>query len=94
MNYIMAYDIINNKSRKLVSDFLIDKGFIRVQRSVFIGEAKLKAMDKIMEKIYSLTDEEEDNIMCVPISKEEYDRIILYGNVNNFKIYEEDVIYI
>lgn len=94
MNYIMTYDIINNKSRKLVSDFLIDKGFIRVQKSVFIGEVKFKGIDKIMEKIYSLINEEDDNILCVPISKEEYGKITLYGNVNNFKIYEEDVIYI
>ena len=37
MNYILTYDISNNRIRRKVSELLIDRGFVRVQRSVFIA---------------------------------------------------------
>ena len=37
MNYMISYDISNNRVRKLVSDHLINNGFIRIQKSVFLG---------------------------------------------------------
>ena len=38
MNYLVSYDMSNNKNRKKISDYLLEKGFLRIQKSVFLGE--------------------------------------------------------
>ena len=48
MNYMVSYDISNNKVRKLVSDHLINNGFIRIQKSVFLGEVKVETYKKVV----------------------------------------------
>ena len=51
MNYLLSYDISNDKSRKRVSDYLIEKGFLRIQNSVFLGEIHITKIDDILENI-------------------------------------------
>ena len=72
MNYLLSYDISNDKIRKRVSDYLIEKGFLRIQNSVFLGEIHITKIDDILENICLLVDEDEDSIFCVPINKEDY----------------------
>ena len=56
MNYLLSYDISNDKSRKRVSDYLLEKGFLRVQNSVFLGEIHITKIDDILENICLLVD--------------------------------------
>lgn len=94
MNYMVSYDIRNNRIRKLVSDYLINKGFIRIQKSVFLGEVKVEIYENIIVYIENIIDKESDNICSIPISKNDYLNIITMGNLGNYKIYEEDILYI
>lgn len=94
MNYMVSYDIRNNRIRKLVSDYLINKGFIRIQKSVFLGEVKVEIYENIIVYIENIIDKESDNICSIPISKNDYFNIITMGNLGNYKIYEEDILYI
>ena len=48
MNYLLSYDISNDKSRKRVSDYLLEKGFLRIQNSVFLGEIHITKIDNIL----------------------------------------------
>ena len=94
MNYILTYDISNNKIRKRVSDLLKDKGFLRVQRSVFIGEIFGNKIQAILEEINIQLKTDTDSLLCMPINKEEYLRSYKYGCIPNYNLYKEDVLYI
>ncbi len=54
MQYIIAYDITENDVRTAIADLLIAKGFLRLQKSVFIGDAskpKLKELQIRLKEI-------------------------------------------
>ena len=87
MNYMISYDIGNNRVRKLVSDYLINNGFIRIQKSVFLGEVKVETYKKVVIYIETIIDKDRDNICSIPISKNDYLNIITMGNLENYKIY-------
>ncbi|MBS5791112.1 CRISPR-associated endonuclease Cas2 [Fusobacterium sp.] len=93
MNYILTYDISNNRIRRKVSELLIDRGFVRVQRSVFIGEIFGNKIEKILEEINIQLEIETDSLLCMPINKEEYLRSYKYGYIPNYDFYKQDVIY-
>lgn len=40
MKYIISYDISSSRIRKEFSDFLLSENFIRIQKSVFIGNIR------------------------------------------------------
>lgn len=94
MNYMVSYDISNDKTRRLVSDYLGNSGFVRIQKSVFLGEIKLEVYDKMLNYIDTLINKKTDSICCIPISKNDYINIISMGNLGNYKIYEEEILYI
>ena len=94
MNYLLSYDISNDKSRKRVSDYLIEKGFLRIQNSVFLGEIHVTKIDDILENICLLVNKDEDSIFCVPINKEDYKNIFNFGKNKDYNLYKDDVLYI
>lgn len=53
MKYLISYDIEDNKKRKKISDFLIEYSFIRIQKSVFIGDISEKKQQELSNKIIS-----------------------------------------
>jgi CRISPR-associated endoribonuclease cas2 len=94
MNYLLSYDISNDKSRKRVSDYLLEKGFLRVQNSVFLGEIHITKIDDILENICLLVDKKEDSIFCIPINKEDYKNIFNFGKNEDYNLYKDEVLYI
>ena len=94
MNYLLSYDVSNDKSRKRVSDYLIEKGFLRIQNSVFLGEIHVTKIDDILENICLFVDEDEDSIFCVPINKEDYENIFNFGKNKDYNLYKDEVLYI
>lgn len=94
MNYILTYDICNTKVRKRISETLINKGFIRVQRSVFIGEVLGEKIEKILENIKIQLEIKTDSLLCFPISKEEYLKIYKYGHIPDYNFYKQSVVYL
>ena len=68
MNYVVSYDISDDKRRKQLSDILEGYG-IRVNYSLFeinINEIKLK---NLLLKIYEIVDEKEDSVRFYHICK-------------------------
>ena len=94
MNYLLSYDISNDKSRKRVSDYLIEKGFLRIQNSVFLGEIHVTKIDDILENICLLANKDEDSIFCVPINKEDYENIFNFGKNEDYSLYKDEVLYL
>ena len=94
MNYLLSYDISNDKSRKRVSDYLIEKGFLRIQNSVFLGENHVTKIDDILENICLLVNKDEDSIFCVPINKEDYENIFSFGKNEDYNLYKDEVLYL
>nr|WP_241634529.1 CRISPR-associated endonuclease Cas2 [Fusobacterium gastrosuis] len=94
MNYLISYDIGNDKRRKAVSDFLIEKGFIRIQKSVFLGKNVYYKIKNMLEYIQNILNKDEDNLFCLSFNDFEYDNIVSFGNIYNYNIYNEYIIYI
>lgn len=70
MNYLILYDIEKNKIRSLVSKYLIHKGCIRIQKSVFLMHSNHKKFDEIKETLVEINDiyENNDSIILIPIN--------------------------
>ncbi|WP_114749631.1 CRISPR-associated endonuclease Cas2 [Pleomorphovibrio marinus] len=70
MNYLIMYDIENNKVRRLVSTYLEKKGCVRVQKSVFLVHSDHKKFDEIKETLAEINDayENDDSIILVPMN--------------------------
>lgn len=94
MNYILTYDITNNKTRRKISELLLDRGFIRVQRSVFIGEIFGNKIEAILNEIDKQLEIKSDSLLCMPINKEEYLRCYKYGYIPDYDMYKNSVIYL
>lgn len=94
MNYLISYDVCNDKKRKILSDYLIEKGLLRIQMSVFIGDISNKNILILKENLKNLINQETDSIYCIPISKAEYNNIFSFGKVIDYKLYDRDILYI
>ena len=94
MNYLVSYDMSNNKNRKKISDYLLEKGFLRIQKSVFLGEIVKTKIEDILENICLFLDKEEASLVCIPIDKDNYEKIYNYGKNENYNIYKEDILYL
>lgn len=70
MNYLILYDISNNKVRKIIAEFLLSKGCIRIQKSVYLCHSTHKKFDKIKETLADINEiyENEDSIILIPIN--------------------------
>lgn len=85
MNYLIMYDIQNNKVRSLVAKYLIKNGCIRVQKSVFLVNSDHKKFDDIQQTLVEINDvyENEDSIILVPLNISDARSMKLIGhNVN------------
>jgi CRISPR-associated endonuclease Cas2 len=85
MNYLILYDIQNNKVRTLVSKYLLQKGCIRVQKSVFLCHSDHKKFDEINQTLAEINEvyENQDSIILVPMNISDARSMKLIGqNVN------------
>lgn len=70
MNYMIMYDIENNKVRKMISKYLEQQGCIRIQKSVFMANTdhpKFNAIHDTLKDINSFY-ENADSIILVPVN--------------------------
>jgi CRISPR-associated endonuclease Cas2 len=85
MNYLIMYDIQNNKVRNLVAKYLIKNGCVRVQKSVFLVHSDHKKFDNIKQTLVEINDvyENDDSIILVPLNISDARSMKLIGkNVN------------
>ncbi len=85
MNYLILYDIQNNKVRTLVSKYLLQKGCIRVQKSVFLCHSDHRLFEEINQTLAEINEvyENQDSIILVPMNISDARSMKLIGqNVN------------
>ena len=88
MIYFIMYDIENNKIRNHISKFLIRKGCIRVQKSIFIAESDRKRYDELnttLKEVQAMY-ENDDSIFFVPVSVDEIRAMKIIGKNVDFSM--------
>lgn len=85
MNYLVMYDIEDNKVRKLVSKYLEKQGCIRVQKSVFMANTDHQKFNDIHSTLKDINSfyENTDSIILVPVNVADVRSMKLIGsNIN------------
>jgi CRISPR-associated endonuclease Cas2 len=85
MNYLILYDIEDNKVRGMIAKYLIEKGCIRIQKSVFLAHTDHKKFEEIHKTLEEINDiyQNKDSIILIPINVSDARSMKLIGkNVN------------
>lgn len=85
MNYLILYDIEKNKVRNLIAKYLLSKGCIRIQKSVFLAHTDHKKFDEIKNTLAEINEiyHNHDSIILVPLNVSDARSMKLIGqNVN------------
>lgn len=85
MNYLILYDIENNKVRRLVAKYLEKQGCTRVQKSVFLIRSDHQKFESIRQALAEVNDayDNQDSIILVPMNISDARSMKLIGkNVN------------
>jgi CRISPR-associated endonuclease Cas2 len=85
MNFLILYDIKDNKVRTLISKFLENKGCIRIQYSVFLCHSTNKKFTLIHETLKDINSlyENKDSILVIPINVSDVRSMKIIGkNIN------------
>ncbi|MEZ4826339.1 MAG: CRISPR-associated endonuclease Cas2 [Bacteroidia bacterium] len=77
----IMYDITHNGVRKKVADYLEERGCVRVQKSIFLGELERRVYREIQEALYVLQEsyDNDDSILFVPVSEDELKGMRMIG---------------
>lgn len=76
---ICFYDISNNKNRRTVENLLKNSGFIRIQKSVFCYESKLKINKNLFRELRRNIDNKTDSLMIVKSIAKTLKNELVYG---------------
>ena len=88
MNYMILYDIEDNKVRRVVSKYLEKKGCIRIQKSVFMANTPNAQFTEIHSALKEINDfyDNRDSIILVPVNVADVRSMRLIGNNINIDI--------
>lgn len=85
MNYLILYDIEKDKVRNLIAKYLLSKGCIRIQKSVFLAHSDHKKFDEIKQTLTEVNEvyDNQDSIILIPLNVSDARSMKLIGqNVN------------
>ena len=88
MLFFVMYDIEDHKIRRHISKYLIRGGCLRIQKSVFIGQASHKQYREIadtLEEVNSMYSNG-DSILVLPITRETVAQLQVIGKDLNYKM--------
>ncbi len=88
MNVLILYDIESNKVRKLIAKFLISKGCVRIQKSVYMINTTAVNFNEIYTVLKDINEfyENKDSIMLVPVNISDVRSMKLIGNNVNIDL--------
>lgn len=88
MLYFVMYDIENDKIRTQISKFLIRKGCVRIQKSIFLADTKRPTYQDIHETLKEVQDvyDNHDSIFLVPISSDDLRSMKVIGENIDFDL--------
>lgn len=78
MIYLVAYDIEQDKVRKKLATRLLAIGLERMQKSVYLGTARKKSLDKLLAQFRDKIGPA-DKIYALPITREQLGRMQAEG---------------
>ncbi len=86
MLYFVMYDIENNKVRTHIAKYLIKKGCVRVQKSIYLADTKRIIYDEIYQTLKEVQEvyDNKDSIFLVPISTDELSAMKIIGQNIDF----------
>lgn len=90
MRCIISYDISNSRVRTEFSKFLKSEGFIRIQKSVFLGEIKKKKLKKVVKRVENIIDYNEDSIYFFKMCEKDFNKIAYFGKNIEINYFEKD----
>lgn len=85
MNYLILYDIEKDKIRGLIAKYLLSKGCIRIQKSVFLAHTDHNKFDEIKDTLTEINAvyHNKDSIILIPLNVSDARSMKLIGqNVN------------
>ena len=85
MNYLILYDIEKDKVRGLIAKYLLSKGCVRIQKSVFLAHTDHQKFEEIKSTLTDINDiyHNKDSIIMVPLNVSDARSMKLIGqNVN------------
>lgn len=88
MLYMIMYDIENNKIRTNIAKYLIKKGCLRIQKSVYLAKSSPTIMKDIGNTLKEINEiyENEDSIFILPVPEEKFNNITVIGRNVEFEI--------
>jgi len=92
MLFFVMYDIEHNKVRTQIAKYLIRKGCIRLQKSVFIAQKPRAVFDELHTTLKEVQDmyDNEDSIIFLPVSTDEIHATRIIGRNISFDMIVED----
>ena len=90
MTYWIMYDIEDNKIRRYISRYLEKKGFLRVQKSVFLARSERNDFREIADTLREVNQmyENHDSIILIPVSSDELHAMHIIGRDTGIEAYE------
>lgn len=81
MIFFIMYDIEHNKVRTHIAKYLIRKGCVRLQKSVFIAQKPRSVFDELYTTLKEVQDlyDNEDSILFLPVSTDEIHAMKVIG---------------
>jgi len=88
MIYFIMYDIEHDKIRNYIAKYLIKKGCIRVQKSIFLTSSERKKFDEIHSTLREVQEmyDNEDSIFLVPVSTDQLQAMKVIGQNVDFDL--------
>lgn len=75
----VIYDIVNDKIRLKIHRACQRAGLQAIQKSVFLGISRKRAIKQLREDIVDIMNEKEDRIYLFSLTKEAFEQIESYG---------------
>jgi CRISPR-associated protein Cas2 len=91
MVYFIMYDIEDDRVRRQVSRYLEKKGFLRIQRSIFLAKGERAGYNEICQTLKEVNEvyENFDSIIIIPVSSDEMRSMKLIGKNVDIQAYHD-----
>jgi CRISPR-associated protein Cas2 len=88
MLYFIMYDIENDKVRTQIAKYLIKKGCLRVQKSIFFADSERKTFNEIHSDLKAIQEmyNNSDSIFFVPVSTDQVRAMKIIGQSIDFDL--------
>ncbi|MEP7266154.1 MAG: CRISPR-associated endonuclease Cas2 [Saprospiraceae bacterium] len=88
MLYLVMYDIENDRVRNQIAKYLLRKGCMRIQKSVYLSKSSRTTYHDIHQTLREINDlyANEDSIFLLPVPEEKFQNIKVIGKNVEFDI--------